>query len=63
MSEDTQFDPTPDDNDTTDPSPAETEPAAPEVTYAPTIVNPQAHEPIQAGERAQVGQTVDTSQH
>jgi len=33
-----------------------------EVTYAPTVVNSQAHEKIQDGERAQVGQTVDVSQ-
>jgi len=36
---------------------------APEVQYAPTVVNSQAHEKIQAGERAQgVGLTVDASQ-
>lgn len=40
----------------------EPEPAAPEVTYAPTVVNSQAHEKIQAGERANVGRTVDVSQ-
>lgn len=35
----------------------------PEVQYAPTTVNSQAHEKIQAGERAQgVGLTVDASE-
>jgi hypothetical protein len=38
------------------------EPDAPEVTYAPTRVNTQAHEQIQAGERAWVGQTVNVDQ-
>lgn len=34
-----------------------------EIQYAPTVVNSQAHEKIQAGERAQgVGLTVDVSQ-
>jgi len=33
-----------------------------EIQYAPTVVNSQAHEKIQAGERAQgVGLTVDAS--
>ena len=66
MSDETYFDPSPDDIDVTDPSPDDTPeadtPDTPPVTYAPTVVNPQAYEQIQAGERAQVGQTVDVSQ-
>ena len=57
----------PEHDDTTAPEPApapapEASEPEPAVTYAPTHVNSQAHEKIQAGERAHVGQTVDASE-